>query len=326
MSNSIAFHSKDLALFSKPDVLESISYNDLLTTRIAQLNGLIPLLFDADDHQPTLKSAEMIVTDTESYWKVPVDDDAGLFYLDLESEPLLRLLQADVYREMAYRNRVNQAALAIMPAFATGADLDNLALRDRVFRLDGETDDRFRRRWLLSSEADSVGGAEGWYLFHALSADTLVKDALVFSPTPRGVTVVVLSTEGSGAASAALLNTVENYIKAQFTAVMSDEITVVSATIIEYSVVATARFYTGVSNELVKTEMTEAFNDYRTESEKIGHGIDQSGIFSALHQSGVYRVSLDNAASLNLPIESTQYQAPYCTSLIINEGAEYGLL
>lgn len=326
MSNALSFHAKDLAQFQKPDIIEPLNYKDLLTERCAQLNGLQPLIFDASAHQPVLKSAEMIVTDTESYWKVPVDEEAGLLYLDLESEPLLRLLQADVYREMAYRNRINQAALALMPAFATGADLDNLALRDGVYRLDDENDVRFRRRWLLSTEGKSTGGSEGWYLYHALSADPLVKDALVFSPTPRGVTVVVLSSIGNGEASATLLASVEAYIKEQYTAVMTDEITVVSAVIVEYAISATAHFYIGASTALATAQMNTAFEAFREESEKIGHWIDESGVLAALHQKGVYRVVLDQSITPVLPLEVSEYQAPYCTGLTIEEGTEHGLL
>lgn len=329
---TLSFHSKDLAQFAKPNVIETLSYEALLSERIAQLNALQPLLFDGSAHQPTLKSAEMIVTDTESYWKVPVDEEAGLLYLDLESEPLLRLLQADVYREMAYRNRINQAALAIMPAYATGNDLDNLALRDKVYRLDGESDARFRRRWLLSAEGQSTGGSEGWYVYHALTSDSRVKDIRVFSPTPRGVTVVVLSTEGNGEASSGLLTAVSDYLTEQYTGVMTDEITVISAEIIEYSVNATAHFYTGASTDLVIEQMTSAFNAYRwgsddddsSGSERIGHWVDESGILSALHQSGVYRVVLND--DLVLPIEVSEYQAPYCTGLVVTEGEEHGIL
>ena len=324
MSNTQDFHAKDLTQFSKPDVLVKTDYETLLKDRIAQLNGLEPLLFDASDHQPVLKSAELVVTENGNYWQIPADPEMGLLYLDLESEPLLKQLQVDAYREMHYRNMINHTAQALMPAFATGADLDNLALTDKVYRLDGESDDRFRRRWLLSAESEAVGASEGWYLFHALSADPRVKDALALSPTPRGVTIVVLSTEGNGTASQDLLDAVEAAIKAKYTKSMTDVLTVVSAEVIEYEVTATAVFYAGVSNQLSIEAMESGFESYRVSSEKIGHWIDESGLLSALHKEGVYRVTLQN--ELALPIEITEYQAPYCTNMTILNGGEHGLL
>lgn len=340
MSNALSFHAKVLSNLPYPQVVETLDYEALLEQRIAQLNALQPLLFDSN-HQPALMAAELVQTETETFWKVPLNADAGLFYLDLESEPMLRLLQADVYREMNYRNRLNQAALSLMPAFATGADLDHLASRDRVFRFllvaedltttppteaQWEDDERFRRRWLLSAEARAAGGSEGWYLYHALSADARIKDAMAISPTPRGVEIIVLSTEGNGAASAELLAIVEANIKAQYTEVMTDELTVVSAEVIEYSVDATQVFYTGSSNTLVTDVIDTEFVRYREASEKIGHEINEHAIGAVLHQEGVYRTTINTPAEADLPIVCTVYQAPYCTGLALHDGGEYGLL
>ena len=66
--------------------------------------------------------------------------------LDLESEPLVKLLESFAFRELLFRARVNDAARAHLLAFATGADLDHLGALFGVSRMTGETDDRLRVR------------------------------------------------------------------------------------------------------------------------------------------------------------------------------------
>ena len=62
--------------------------------------------------------------------------------LDLESEPLAKLMEVFAYRELLYRARVNDAARAHLVAFATGSDLEHLGAFYNVPRIDGEADDR----------------------------------------------------------------------------------------------------------------------------------------------------------------------------------------
>ncbi|MDB0554564.1 baseplate assembly protein, partial [Ralstonia solanacearum] len=55
--------------------------------------------------------------------------------LALESEPVTKLLQENAYRELVWRQRVNDAARAVMLAFAEGDDLEQLAANFDVQRL-----------------------------------------------------------------------------------------------------------------------------------------------------------------------------------------------
>ena len=66
--------------------------------------------------------------------------------LDLESEPLVKLLESFAFRELLFRARVNDAARAHLLAFATGADLDHLGALFGVSRMAGEHDERLRVR------------------------------------------------------------------------------------------------------------------------------------------------------------------------------------
>jgi anthranilate synthase component 1 len=55
--------------------------------------------------------------------------------LELESEPLVKLLQVFAYREMMLIQRENQKAVSVMLAFAKGSDLDQIGARYNVKRL-----------------------------------------------------------------------------------------------------------------------------------------------------------------------------------------------
>jgi len=81
----------------------------------------------------------------------------------LESDPAIKVLEAAAYREMLVRQRVNDAARQNMVATATGADLDNLAALLGVERQEGEGDDRFRKRVVLSWERITTAGSVGSY-------------------------------------------------------------------------------------------------------------------------------------------------------------------
>lgn len=124
--------------------------------------------------------------------------------LALESEPLTKLLQAYAYRELNVRQRINEAVLAGMLAFAEGSDLDQLAANMSVARKtleagdEGavppvlpvmETDGSLRRRTQLAPEAMTSAGSAGSYQFNALSAGETPTDIEVISPEPGKITI-----------------------------------------------------------------------------------------------------------------------------------------
>ena len=66
----------------------------------------------------------------------PADEqDAVRRTLELESEPVTKLLQENAYREILLRQRINEAAQAVMVAYSMGSDLDQLAGNCNVKRL-----------------------------------------------------------------------------------------------------------------------------------------------------------------------------------------------
>ena len=170
------------------------------------------------------------------------------FSANLESDPVVKLLELFCYRELVLRQRVNDAAHAVMPAYALGSDLDQIAAGFGVerFILDPgnpllgiaptyESDTDFRRRMVLGPEGFSVAGPAGAYIFHALSADGDVRDASVESPDPGEVVVTILSRTGTGEASPALLATVNAKLNSDTIRPLTDLVTVQSATIVPFA-------------------------------------------------------------------------------------------
>lgn len=178
------FAAIDLSRLPAPSVVETIAYEVLLAEYIASLRQL----------------------------------DASFDAL-VESDPAYKIMQVAAYREMILRQRINDAARAVMLAYAMGADLDQLAAILGVMRLvldpgnaeQGigptlEPDEDFRRRIQLAPEGFSVAGPEGAYIYHALSADSRVLDASASSPEPDDVRGIVMDVLAANGASAALVD------------------------------------------------------------------------------------------------------------------------
>ena len=247
----------------------------------------------------------------------------------VESDPAYKVLEVAAYREMLMRQRVNDAARAVMLPYANGTDLDNIAANFGVARLlitpadetttpptaaVYESDAEFRFRVTLSLEGYTTAGSAGSYVFHALSASGDVKDVAAVSPEPGEVVVYVLSRTDSGAASAALLSTVEAALNAEKVRPMTDHVTVQSATIVNYTVAAELVIYPGPDTEVVLAAARSAVEAYTAQQHRLGYDVTLSGIYSALHQPGVKRVNLTTPAA-NLDVD--QGDAPFCTEITL---------
>jgi phage-related baseplate assembly protein len=270
----------------------------------------------------------------------------------LESDPAYKILEVAAYRELLLRQRVNDAARGVMLATAMGTDLDNLAANFNVARLlitpedltvippipaVYESDTAFRVRTQLAFEGLSTAGPVGAYIFHGLSASAEVEDiavdAVTFhitaglvvidntanlgTPEPGKVAVTVLSTTSPGTADSELLGLVTAAVNADSVRPLTDRVTVRSAAIINYSVVATLYFYDGPSSAAVLAAANAALTAYINSHHKIGYDVTRSGIFAALHQPGVQNVVL-TTPSADVVIEN--YQASHCTAVTLTNG------
>ncbi|HAN2444169.1 TPA: baseplate assembly protein [Escherichia coli] len=252
--------------------------------------------------------------------------------LELESEPITMLLEENCYRELLLRQRVNEAARAVMLAYSTDSDLDNLAVNFNVERLTiqeeddsvtppieavMESDPDLRTRTQQAFEGLSVAGPTAAYEFWGRSADGRVADISAVSPTPACVTISVLSREGDGTASDDLLTVVAAALNDEEVRPVADRVTVQSAEIVPYQIDATLYIYPGPEAEPVRQASEQQLQTYIAAQNRLGRDIRLSAIYAALHVEGVQRVELAQPVA---DIVLSDYQASHCTEYTITVG------
>lgn len=263
----------------------------------------------------------------------PADQQADIARtLMLESEPIVKLLQESVYREILLRQRINEAAQACMVAYALGSDLDQLAANYGVSRLTVspadndavppvaavmESDDALRLRVPAAFEGLSVAGPAAAYEFHARSADGRVADASAISPSPACVTVTVLSREGNGEAPADLLEVVDSALNDENVRPVADRVTVQSASIVNYGVDAVLYLYPGPEAEPIRAAAEKKLAAFISAQARLGRDIRRSALYAVLHVEGVQRVELAQPVD-DIVLDKTQ--AAWCTGWQITIG------
>lgn len=294
----------DLSQLPAPDVVEALEYESLLAERKATLISLYP----ADQQEAIART------------------------LALESDPIVKLLQENAYRELMLRQRVNEAARAVMVAFATGSDLDQLGANVDTPRLvitpaDDttlpptpavmESDSEYRVRLPQAFEGISVAGPSGAYEYHGRAADGRVADVKAISPSPACVTISVLSREGNGAASVDLLSVVTRALNDENVRPVGDRVTVQSANIVKYTIEAVLYLYPGPEAAPIQAAAEAKLKRYITAQHRLGRDIRLSAIYAALHVEGVQRVELKKPLA-DIVLNNTQ--ASFCEQYRITVG------
>lgn len=256
----------------------------------------------------------------------PADEQAAMRrVLALESEPIVKCLQESVYREILLRQRINEAAQAVMVAYALGSDLDQLAARSNVERLTitpanpdavppveavKESDDALRVRVPEAFEGLSVAGPTAAYEFHARSADGRVQDVSAISPSPATVLVTVLSREGNGTAAADLLNTVDKALNDESVRPVADRVRVQAATINDYRVQAKLHLFDGVAAAPCLEAANARLAAYLAEQKRLGRSVRRESYGAVLRVAGVDWVEITEPAA---DIIMDRTQAGNCT-------------
>lgn len=307
----------DLSKLPAPNVIEALDYETVLADRKAKLLALVP--------------AEL---------QSQVD-----FVLGLETEPLTITLQENAYRELVLRNRINDAAKAVLLAYAVNEDLDQIGARHNVERLvvvpadptaippvDAvmETDDRFRQRIQMAYDGLTIAGTYGAYAFHALTASGRVYDVKVEAPANEVLVVRVnlVDTNNNGIADATLCNLVESYLSAEERRPLCDIVQAHPVNIINYSYSATLYCGSGASINAVKAAAEAACTIVNASNYRIGTSITRSSLLAGLRQSGVELVDLTVSRADGQPVQTdgtddvliavdTYRAASRCTSFTI---------
>lgn len=295
----------DLSRLPVPDVVENIDYETIVAERKAYYISLYP----ADQQADVAKT------------------------LELESEPVVKLIEENAYRETILRQRVNDASRARMLAYAKGNDLEHVAANYNVERLvvtpENDTtepptaavmeeDDSLTERTQLAFEGLSTAGPREGYKFHARSADGRIADVSAISPAPCEVVITVLGIDGDGSVGQDVLDNVAVALSDEDVRPLADRLTIRSAQIAHYEIDATVFTKTnGPEREPVLAEAAKRLDAYRKDSRRLGRDIDRSAINSALFAEGVSRVEI------RLPAEDVvldETQAAYCTGVNVVDG------
>ncbi|UGS89797.1 baseplate J/gp47 family protein [Ralstonia wenshanensis] len=294
----------DLSQLPPPDVVEELDFETLLGER----------------------KAALIV-------RYPAEEQADIAaVLALESEPLTKFLEESAFRELLLRQRINEAARAVMLAYAKGKDLEHIAALFGIQRLvikpadpvagtpaEMEEDADLRLRVQLAPQSFSTAGPEGAYRSLGRNADGRVLDVSATSPTEGEVRITVLSREGDGTAAPDLLEKVKAALRAEDKRPLTDYVTVQSATILHYEVSATLHLFPGPDATVVVTEARKRLATYVEACHRLGSVVVRSGLDAALHVAGVKEVELHQPAD---HIRPDMTQAPYCTGMTVTPGAQ----
>jgi len=284
----------DLSRLPAPIVVEQLAFEQIVAQMIAKVVELLPT-FDAT----------------------------------IDSDPAVKVLHAAAYRELLLRQAFQDSALQLFVAYATGARLDHLAVLVGVSRqlvtsanpATGaaaiyENDDRLRQRIILAPEGFSVAGPELAYVKHAKDASADVLDASAITPAPGEVLVSVLSQHGDGTASADLLARVTAIVNNPGIRPLGDLVTVASAQIVPFVVVARLVTFSGPDPDLLVATARDALAAFLADNRKLGRTITRSGLTAALSPAGVHRVDLD----LNADVVCGATEAANCTAIAVSHG------
>lgn len=267
MTNRFVSDNLDLSTLPSPAVVKDVDYEVILVERLARLKELWPDL------------------DTES----------------LETEPAVFLQQADAFREMLTKAAINDAARAVMLAFATGADLDNLGAFYGVARLTIsddplilESDADFRARIKLAPEqlpyAGMTGGA---YRALALRTAPSVKDVSTLKRPGGHVDVILLGRDGDGAVAPEVVSEVYLAFQDDEATQLTDIVAVRSAEITAFDIGLTLHLRRGPDPATVKAAAESAVRAYCTSRHRVGKIVYRNMVEAAAAVGGVENATVD---------------------------------
>lgn len=222
--------------------------------------------------------------------------------IDLESEPLLKQLEAFSYRELLYRQRVNESARSNLLAFAQGGDLDHKGAFYNLARLPGESDERYRVRIQLRIAALAGNGTAEQYQLLAMTASANVRSAAVSQPLAGSVGLVLWLIDIDQAE--ATLATVEAALNAEGARPLGIPVRVSQA--LPRAIDVAARLWREASapTDLV-AQLSAALPQALASYAALGRALPRSWITARLHVAGIARVQYEGELA---PPDNTELQ------------------
>lgn len=271
-------------LISKPpEVLRDIDFEDLLVEFLARLQEEAP----------------------------------SIDVLELETDPLVRLARVASYRDMLDRQYLNEALRQLLPSYATGANLEQIAARSAILRLTGETDDTLRMRYFASFGAPAAG-SEDAYVFAALTAAPTLWDVRCVGPAEHGEpgkVDVVLTAAGGVATASSVVLAVGRAINGKSVRPLTDEASAMAATIVPYAVSVQAQILPGPDPAAVRADIRSRLEAIVAERYRGGGEVPLAALTAAAFAAGAVSATVTSPSA---SIARNPYAAPWCTSIAVS--------
>lgn len=284
----------DLSRLPPPDIIEELDVDALFAERIAEL-----------------RAALIEETGSDEPWNAV-----------LRADPLVKDQTINAYRELLVRNRVNEAVRAVLAATARGSDLDAIAVRANVSRLQigsddndqpiMESDDALRLRYLLSFAAPSAGSRKG-YEGRVRAAHPGVHAVAIDTERGTGEVTILLADPAGAVTPQADVDRVRAALAGDDARPLTDHVTV-AATILPYVVEAELIIPAGPDPSAIRTAAETAVRATIAERYRIGAAVPAGAILSACYVPNVARVTL---ASPVADVAVGEDEAPWCESVTI---------
>ncbi|WP_336810935.1 baseplate J/gp47 family protein [Bosea sp. MMO-172] len=284
----------DLSRVPAPDAIEALDFETLL----AQFKARFLAWWEIErERDPTLPA-----------YDVP----------DLETDPVIIVGQAWSYLRLLDRQRVNDGVRAVFAPLARGNDLDVVAARQNVQRLEisagvFESDAQLLNRYLLSFGRASAGSADR-LLFDAYTAWPAMLDARVNGWAVHGrrgeIDLVIAGPGGPTPPDKIAL------VRAAVTAASAKPeaigVFVLAATVRPYSVEQTLRVPVGPDAELVRLEAVARVRSVADARASIGATVQRDHLAGA-----AFGPSIVSAAHLapTADVVCSAYEIPICSNI-----------
>jgi phage-related baseplate assembly protein len=218
---------------------------------------------------------------------------------NLEFDPIKINQEACTFFELLLRDRVNQAARSITLAYAVGSDLDAIASRypGGVPRLEGESDDRYRRRIWLSPNTLSPHGTAEAYEFWALTALPALRDVTAIRSVmhdyyPTILITCLMEPPAEAKPSDEQLVQVRAYIQSLSRMGLTDVISVNPPKIREIDYKVGVWLYPGASPDQTITKIQSSLEKLVKDQYWLGHDHTHMAIDAACSMTGVHHVEI----------------------------------
>lgn len=236
-------------------------------------------------------------------------------FINIEGDPDVKVQETGAYRELIHYARVNDAARAVMLAFAVDSDLDHLAALYGVSRQEGEKDSRLRLRTQLAPEGFTGAGPEGGIVFHAMLASVDVKHvSMISTPNTGIVDIAILSETGDGTVPDETYDAVYDHLNKKDVKNFTDDLRLRRATITPFEIDLTLQYSGNIAPDELIADAQENVATLVADRHRIGRNVHRNAIIGAASVGGVENITMTAMAADITPLWD---EAPYASAITI---------